>query len=152
MNPGLGEISLGDYRRIMNGGRWRWGRRATLAGWLILLCFVCTAAGDYWGPWTGKGSKAISLQQAIGILERTSVRQWEVEIGLGSTYQHVERAVEAIRSVAMRGGGESGYASDYLRNISIQGIASLKDLRHHGVDVGRHEANLGFIKAALDKD
>ena len=152
MNTSLGDISLRDYRRITVPRRKTWLKRLGLGLLALLACGVCTAAGDFYGPWTGKSSRQMSLQQAMAILAASSPEEWQTEIGLGVTYSHLGRSVEGIRDAALRGVPGSKLASDYLRNLGIKTIQCIKALQLHGDPEGQHAANLAFIRKALDKE
>lgn len=133
MKKQIGGISVGEYLRITRGRRRRlWSALGKLAG-ILAMCLLCTAAGDYVGPWTGKHSRNLILSDAMALLEESTPREWEAELGMHSVYRHMMRAIDSMRAMAGNEGKTGEYASVYLLNITRRGIAHIKDLATLGV-------------------
>lgn len=149
-NKSFGDISLRDYRRLTAARRPGWTKK--LAGGVVglMLVLACTAAGDYWGPWSGKGSRRLTYEQAGQLMQGSD---WVQEIGLGSVFLHIHVAMEEMRKIAGKGGNapdRPNYAREYLLNISVTGIRKLQALRDAaGADRQLYEERLERIRSEL---
>lgn len=147
----IGEIPLEDYLEVVGKGAPRRPHRAWRAVGLLALCTLCTAAGDYIGPWTGKNAKSLTFDQAIELLNDPANEEWASELGMHAAHRHAERAIDAMHGLALRQEDHQTYASSYLRNLCAKGIGMLQQLEAEGVVPEKVRKDLQHIRRQLDK-
>jgi len=126
----LGDIDLSDYLRIVRPKQpWRRMRAVAVAG----ACVLCFGAG-YAGPWQGKGTAKLTMNDAINLLEKARAEEWEREDGVVVLQRHVERVMDLLRKAAGTAGKDGEYASASLGILTEKGLACIKDL----ATVGSH--------------
>jgi benzoyl-CoA reductase/2-hydroxyglutaryl-CoA dehydratase subunit BcrC/BadD/HgdB len=98
-----------------------------VASLVLVLCVLCTAAGDYIAPWTGKHSDELSLKDAVRVMSERS-EDWAKEIGLYVAHRHLELGMVAMRALGEANPDQARSASGYIRNLCMTGIDHVKAL------------------------
>ncbi|MCA8953091.1 MAG: hypothetical protein KDE27_26500 [Planctomycetes bacterium] len=150
----FGNISMADYRKMV-GVRERNRRRWPLVLGLGIACLGSMAAGDYFGPFTGKSARAMTVGQAVGLLEDASAPDWAREAAIGAAYQNAASAMAALTQAAGRFKDQSriaGYSSLYLRNLVRDGIRGITALKAQGVRPEAQDESLRELRSLLPHD
>lgn len=116
----IGEIPLEDYLEAIGHDKKRTPRRLVRYAGLLIMCTLCMAAGDYLQPWSGRGARDLSFDEALAVVEGPAPEN------------HSRSAAERLRRYCKR---------------SIQALGGLKD-RGNGLDVTADAILAGIAKLA----
>ena len=64
-----GVIPLEDYIKIVEPRGKRRAKKLGLGVAALAMCLLCTAAGDYLQPWSGRDHAKLTFDRAIGVLQ-----------------------------------------------------------------------------------
>ncbi|MCK5940912.1 MAG: hypothetical protein KAI24_02990 [Planctomycetes bacterium] len=147
----FGAIPVEDYLRITDPPRRRRLRRWVALAAGLLVCLLCTAAGNLLRPFYGDPSK-LTYEQAVAVLESTPPQQWVSEGGMYAAFRHVTNVLELLEQVAARSPRDAEYASIYLANVAHTVVEQLIRLRELGVLPETQIESLRVIRSGTNKD
>lgn len=98
-----GVIPLDDYIKIVDRrkGRTRRVRKWGLGAAALTMCMLCTAAGDYLGPWSGKRARDLSFEQALSVMA-SDVKVHRLRAASEKMRRYCKRSIQALADLRTR--------------------------------------------------
>lgn len=113
----IGEIPLEDYLEAIGHDKKRKSRRLSRYAGVLVMCMLCMAAGDYLGPWSGKGALDLSFEEALAVVEGPAPPNHS-RSAAERLRRYCKRSIQALSDLKDRGNGLDGTADAILAGIA----------------------------------